>query len=48
MQQHRSRVSYNRGTQFHPAADQGNRVVWLDATTGGSDLVTHDRPAATC
>ncbi|MEU1510370.1 M4 family metallopeptidase [Kitasatospora sp. NPDC005748] len=42
------RVSCNRGTQFHPAADQGNRVVWLDATTGGSDLVTRDRPAAAC
>lgn len=26
------RVSCNRGTQFHPAADQGTRVVWLDAT----------------
>ncbi|MER8102912.1 M4 family metallopeptidase [Kitasatospora sp. NPDC094016] len=42
------RVSCNRGSQFHAAADQGTRVVWLDATAGRNDLVVRDRPAGTC
>ncbi|MFI5645309.1 M4 family metallopeptidase [Kitasatospora sp. NPDC051705] len=42
------RVSCDRGDQDQPAADQGTRVVWLDATGGGPDLVVRDRPAVTC
>ncbi|MGV9271421.1 M4 family metallopeptidase [Kitasatospora sp. NPDC003701] len=42
------RVSCNRGTQFHPAADQGARVVWLDATAGRNDLVARNQPAKAC
>ncbi|WP_406192996.1 M4 family metallopeptidase [Kitasatospora sp. NBC_01560] len=43
-----ARVSCNRGTQSHPAADQGTRVVWLDATPGRGDLVVRNRPAGAC
>ncbi|GAA2227049.1 hypothetical protein GCM10010430_02970 [Kitasatospora cystarginea] len=42
------RVSCNRGGQYQAAADQGTRVLWLDATPGRTDLVTRDRPAAGC
>ncbi|MFF1906536.1 M4 family metallopeptidase [Kitasatospora sp. NPDC058218] len=42
------RVSCNRGTQFHPAADQGTRVVWLDATPGRNDVVVRSQPARAC
>ncbi|MFD7829271.1 M4 family metallopeptidase [Kitasatospora sp. NPDC059803] len=42
------RVSCNRGSQFHAAADQGTRAVWLDATAGRNDLVVRDRPAGSC
>ncbi|MFI6846211.1 MULTISPECIES: M4 family metallopeptidase [unclassified Kitasatospora] len=42
------RVSCNRGTQFDPAADEGTRVVWQDATPGRHDLVVRDRPAGSC
>ncbi|MGW4896604.1 M4 family metallopeptidase [Kitasatospora sp. NPDC004240] len=42
------RVSCNRGGQYLPAAGWGTQVLWLDATTGVSDLVVRDRPAGTC
>lgn len=42
------RVSCNRGAQFSAVADSGRRVVWLDVTTGRTDLVTRDRPAVRC
>ncbi|MFI9329401.1 M4 family metallopeptidase [Kitasatospora sp. NPDC052868] len=42
------RVSCNRGSQLHPAADQGSRVVWLDSTPGRDDLVVRGRPAGSC
>ncbi|MFE0043358.1 M4 family metallopeptidase [Streptomyces albireticuli] len=44
----RSRVSCNRGEQFWPATAGGRQVVWLDATTGSTDLVTRSRPAGDC
>ncbi|MFI5470307.1 M4 family metallopeptidase [Streptomyces cacaoi] len=44
----RSRVSCNRGEQLSAAAASGTRVLWLDATTGISDVVTRARPAGTC
>ncbi|WP_087929572.1 M4 family metallopeptidase [Streptomyces albireticuli] len=44
----RSRVSCNRGEQFWPVTAGGRRVVWLDATTGSTDLVTRSRPAGAC
>ncbi len=42
------RVSCNRGDQVYPAADTGKRVLWLDGTTGYTNLVKRDRPAGTC
>ncbi|MBH1933656.1 M4 family metallopeptidase [Streptomyces sp. AV19] len=45
---HRARVSCNRGEQLWGAAESGTRVVWLDATTGYTDLVTRHRPAGNC
>ncbi|WP_405599418.1 MULTISPECIES: hypothetical protein [unclassified Streptomyces] len=42
------RVSCNRGDQVYPAADEGQRVLWLDGTTGYTDLVKRDRPAGSC
>ncbi|MFJ5118024.1 M4 family metallopeptidase [Kitasatospora sp. NPDC088548] len=42
------RVSCNRGGQYEAAADRGTRVLWLDATTGRTDLVVRDRPAGRC
>ncbi|MFB7608162.1 M4 family metallopeptidase [Streptomyces gardneri] len=42
------RVSCNRGDQVYAAADTGKRVVWLDGTTGSTDLVMRDRPAGAC
>lgn len=42
------RVSCNRGDQVFPAADTGQRVLWLDGTTGYTDLVKRDRPAGSC
>ncbi|MFD0149466.1 hypothetical protein ACWGQ4_26435 [Streptomyces sp. NPDC055721] len=42
------RVSCNRGDQVYAAADTGKRVVWLDGTTGSTDLVMRDRLAGTC
>lgn len=44
----RVRVSCNRGEQLSPAAAGGRQVVWIDATTGSTDLVTRTRPAGTC
>ncbi|ATL31995.1 Zinc metalloproteinase precursor / aureolysin [Streptomyces formicae] len=44
----RGRVSCNRGEQSYGAADTGTRVVWIDGTTGHTDLVTRARPAGTC
>jgi bacillolysin len=42
------RLSCDRGGQYSPAADQGTRVVWLDATPGRADLVVRERPAGHC
>ncbi|MFJ9080883.1 M4 family metallopeptidase [Streptomyces sp. NPDC102384] len=42
------RVSCNRGDQAYAAADEGQRVLWLDGTTGYTNLVKRDRPAGTC
>ncbi len=42
------RVSCNRGDQVYPSADTGQRVLWLDGTTGYTNLVKRDRPAGTC
>ncbi len=42
------RVSCNRGEQSYGAADTGKRVVWIDGTTGHTDLVTRARPAGNC
>lgn len=43
-----SRVSCNRGDQGSYAADEFRRVVWLDGTTGSTDLVTRAVPAGRC
>ncbi|MFI6846491.1 M4 family metallopeptidase [Kitasatospora sp. NBC_00085] len=42
------RLSCNRGGQYQASADQGTRVIWLDATPGRTDLVVRDRPAGGC
>ncbi|HET6358123.1 M4 family metallopeptidase [Streptomyces sp.] len=42
------RVSCNRGEQISPAAVTGRQVVWIDGTTGWTDLVTRERPAGLC
>ncbi|MFI6206254.1 M4 family metallopeptidase [Streptomyces sp. NPDC051041] len=42
------RVSCNRGEQLSAAAAAGTRVLWLDATTGVSNVVTRARPAGRC
>ncbi|MEV0010159.1 M4 family metallopeptidase [Streptomyces sp. NPDC051840] len=42
------RVSCNRGDQVFAAADTGQRVLWLDGTTGFTNLVKRDRPAGKC
>ncbi|MEU0600584.1 M4 family metallopeptidase [Streptomyces sp. NPDC006393] len=42
------RVSCNRGDQVYPAADTGERVLWLDGITGSTNLVKRDRPAGKC
>ncbi|MFF3490594.1 M4 family metallopeptidase [Streptomyces sp. NPDC002795] len=42
------RVSCNRGDQVYAAADEGQRVLWLDGTTGYTNLVKRDRPAGSC
>lgn len=45
---YKGRVSCNRGSQTHPAAVGGGQVVWLDATTGTTDVVTRVRPTGRC
>ncbi|WP_244904867.1 M4 family metallopeptidase [Streptomyces prasinopilosus] len=45
---YRGRVSCNRGAQTHPAAVAGGQVVWLDSTTGTTDVVTRTRPTGRC
>ncbi|MEU4256739.1 M4 family metallopeptidase [Streptomyces fradiae] len=42
------RMSCDRGMQLSPAADSGTRVVWLDGTSGWTNLVTRTRPAGRC
>ncbi|MGW1100973.1 M4 family metallopeptidase [Streptomyces sp. NPDC002455] len=42
------RMSCNRGDQVFGSADEGNRVLWLDGTTGYTNLVKRDRPAGRC
>ncbi|MFC5148766.1 M4 family metallopeptidase [Streptomyces aureoversilis] len=44
----RERVSCNRGEQLSHASAGGRQVIWVDATTGHTDLVTRTRPAGTC
>ncbi|MGW1075636.1 M4 family metallopeptidase [Streptomyces sp. NPDC002537] len=44
----RGRVSCNRGEQYSAAAAGGRQVVWVDSTTGYTDLVTRTRPAGNC
>ncbi|GAA2721717.1 MULTISPECIES: M4 family metallopeptidase [Streptomyces] len=43
-----ARVSCNRGEQIGAAAAGGKQVVWIDGTTGYTDLVTRTRPAGHC
>ncbi|MEV0093413.1 M4 family metallopeptidase [Streptomyces sp. NPDC050738] len=42
------RMSCNRGDQVYASADEGQRVLWLDGTTGWTNLVKRDRPAGNC
>ncbi|MFI6942338.1 M4 family metallopeptidase [Streptomyces sp. NPDC050418] len=42
------RISCNRGDQVYASADTGTRVLWLDGTTGYTNLVKRDRPAGRC
>ncbi|WP_328902268.1 M4 family metallopeptidase [Streptomyces sp. NBC_00441] len=42
------RMSCNRGEQALGVADEGQRVLWLDGTTGYTNLVKRDRPAGRC
>ncbi|MET9290735.1 hypothetical protein [Streptomyces sp. NPDC003077] len=44
----RERVSCNSGDQLFPASAGGQQVVWIDTTTGSTDLVTRTQPAGTC
>ncbi|MFP3987938.1 M4 family metallopeptidase [Streptomyces sp. E11-3] len=44
----RRRVSCNRGEQLSAAAPSGSQVVWLDGTTGISNVVTRTRPSGSC
>ncbi|QCX80913.1 Bacillolysin precursor [Streptomyces sp. YIM 121038] len=44
----KGRVSCNRGEQLSAAAGPGGQVVWIDATTGISQVVTRARPTGTC
>lgn len=44
----KGRVSCNRGEQSSAAAVAGSQVVWLDATTGVTDVVTRTRPTGRC
>ncbi|MFI6007351.1 hypothetical protein ACIBAG_00745 [Streptomyces sp. NPDC051243] len=42
------RVSCNRGEQSSAAVVAGGQVVWLDSTTGSTDVVTRARSAGRC
>ncbi|MGW8564946.1 M4 family metallopeptidase [Isoptericola sp. NPDC055881] len=42
------RMSCSRGEQLLAAADEGQRVLWLDGTTSHTNLVKRDRPVGTC
>ncbi|MFJ8884530.1 M4 family metallopeptidase [Streptomyces sp. NPDC102402] len=42
------RVSCNRGEQAYASADEGQRVLWLDGTTGYTNVVKRDRPTGNC
>ncbi|MFD9906459.1 M4 family metallopeptidase [Streptomyces sp. NPDC059063] len=44
----KGRVSCNRGEQLSAAAGPGSQVLWIDATTGISQVVTRTRPAGRC
>ncbi|MGW8331051.1 M4 family metallopeptidase [Streptomyces sp. NPDC055897] len=44
----KGRVSCNRGDQLSAAAAAGGQVVWIDATTGISQVVTRTRPTGRC
>ncbi|MFJ8630470.1 M4 family metallopeptidase [Streptomyces sp. NPDC093568] len=44
----KGQVSCNRGEQSSAAAVEGGRVVWLDSTTGVTNVVTRARPAGRC
>ncbi|MGC5341348.1 M4 family metallopeptidase [Streptomyces sp. DT171] len=44
----RGRVSCNRGSQTWAASPGGSQVVWLDSTTGRTDVVTRTRPTGRC
>ncbi|MGW2287297.1 hypothetical protein [Streptomyces phaeochromogenes] len=44
----KGRVSCNRGEQSSAAAVAGSQVVWLDSTTGVTDVVTRTRPTGRC
>ncbi|MFJ2404440.1 M4 family metallopeptidase [Streptomyces xanthochromogenes] len=44
----KGRVSCNRGDQLSAAAAAGGQVVWVDATTGVSQVVTRTRPTGRC
>ncbi|MFI9719277.1 M4 family metallopeptidase [Streptomyces sp. NPDC052396] len=44
----KGRMSCNRGEQLSGSAVSGRQVVWLDGTTGWTDLVTRSRPAGNC
>lgn len=44
----KGRVSCTRGEQSSAAAVAGGQVVWLDSTTGITDVVTRARPAGRC
>ncbi|MFE6171482.1 M4 family metallopeptidase [Streptomyces sp. NPDC056464] len=44
----KGRVSCNRGEQSSAAAVAGGQVVWLDSTTGITQVVTRTRPAGRC
>ncbi|MFH8217845.1 M4 family metallopeptidase [Streptomyces sp. NPDC018057] len=42
------RVSCNRGAQTGASAPGGSQVIWLDSTTGRTDVVTRARPTGRC
>ncbi|MET9293700.1 M4 family metallopeptidase [Streptomyces sp. NPDC003077] len=44
----KGRVSCNRGEQVMPAVPGGRQVIWVDGTTGRTNLVTRTRPAGRC